>query len=50
MKCFNLIIIKKLRVRKNDIVITKLSKNNSYKSSNEYYNLESIFKKFILWI
>ena len=38
----------KFRVRKNDIMITKVSKNNSYKSNNEYYNLESIFEKFIL--
>ena len=36
----------KLRVRKNDIMIAKLSKNNSNKSINEYYNLESIFEKF----
>ena len=39
---------KKSRVRKNDIMITKFSKNNSNKSNNEYYNLESIFEKFIL--
>ena len=38
----------KLRVQKNDIMITKLSKNNSNKTNNEYYNLESIFEKFIL--
>ena len=38
------------RVRKNDIMITKISKNNPNKSNNEYYNLESIFEKFILWI
>ena len=38
----------KLRVRKNHIMTTKLSKNNSNKSINEYYNLESIFEKFIL--
>ena len=38
------------RVQKNDIMITKVSKNNSNKSNNEYYNLESIFKKSILWI
>ena len=37
-----------LRVRKNVIMITKLSKNNSNKSNNEYYNLDSIFEKFIL--
>ena len=37
----------KLRVWKTDIMIIKLSKNNSNKSSNEYYNLESIFKKCI---
>ena len=36
----------KLRVRKNDIMIAKLSKNNSNKSNNEYYNLECIFEKF----
>ena len=29
------------RVRKNNITITKVSKNNSNKSNNEYYNLES---------
>ena len=40
----------KLRVRKNSIMIIKLSKNNSNKSNNEYYNLKSIFEKFILWI
>ena len=33
------------RVRKNYIMITKVSKNNSNKSNNEYYNLESIFEK-----
>ena len=38
------------RVRKIYIMITKLSKNHSEKSNNEYYNLESIFEKFILWI
>ena len=38
----------KLRVPKNDIMITKFPKNSSNKSSNEYYNLESIFEKFIL--
>ena len=27
------------RVRKNDIMITKISKNNSNKSNNEYYNI-----------
>ena len=36
------------RVRKSDIMITKVSKNNSNKSNNEYYNLESIFEKSIL--
>ena len=36
------------RLRKNDIMITKVSKNNSNKSNNEYYNLESIFEIFIL--
>ena len=36
------------KVRKNDIMITKVSKNNSNKSNNEYYNTESIFEKFIL--
>ena len=40
----------KLRVGKNNIMITKLSKNNSNKSNNEYYKLESMFEKFILWI
>ena len=40
----------KLKVGKNDIMITKFSKNNFNKSNNEYYNLESGFKKFILWI
>ena len=29
-------------------MITKFSKNNSNKQNNEYYNLESIFEKFIL--
>ena len=29
-------------------MITKLSKNNSNKSNNEYYNIERIFEKFIL--
>ena len=38
----------KLKVRKNDIMIIKLSKNNSNESNNKYYNLESIFEKFIL--
>ena len=37
-----------LRARKNDIMITKFSKNNSNKSNNEYYNLEIILEKFIL--
>ena len=41
-------LFEKLRVRKNDNMITKLSKNNSDKSNNEYYNLKSIFEKFIL--
>ena len=36
------------RIRKDDIMITKVSKNNSNKLNNEYYNLESIFEKFIL--
>ena len=36
------------RVRKNDNMITKISKNNSNKSNNLYYNLESIFEKFTL--
>ena len=35
----------KLRVRRNDIMITNLSKNNS---NNEYYKLARIFEKFIL--
>ena len=30
---------------KHDIMITKLFKNNSHRSNNEYYNLESIFEK-----
>ena len=38
----------KLKVRKYDIMINKLSKNNSNEPNNEYYNLESIFEKFIL--
>ena len=38
----------KQKVRKNNIMITKFSKSNSNKSNNEYYNLESIFEKFIL--
>ena len=38
----------KLRVRKNDIINTKVYKNNSNKTNNKYYNLESIFEKFIL--
>ena len=29
-------------------MIAKLSQNNFNKSDSEYYNLESIFKKFIL--
>ena len=37
-------------VRKNDIMITEISKNNSNKLNNEYYNLESIFEKFILLV
>ena len=37
-----------VRIQKNDIMITKLSKNNSNKLNNEYCNLESIFEKFIL--
>ena len=40
--------VENFRVRKNDIMITKVSKNNSNKSNNEYYNLGSIFEKFIL--
>ena len=40
----------KYRVLKNDIMITKFSKNKFNKSNNEYYNLETIFEKFILWI
>ena len=36
------------RVRKNDIMITKVPKNNPNKSNNKYYNLESTFEKFIL--
>ena len=38
----------KLRRRKNDIMITKFSKNNSNNSNNAYYNLEGILEKFIL--
>ena len=30
------------RVRKNDIIINKVSKNNSNNSNNGYYNLESV--------
>ena len=37
----------KLKVRRNYIMIIKLFKNNSNKSNNEYYNLESIIEKFI---
>ena len=29
-------------------MITKVPKTNSDKSNNEYYNLESVFEKFIL--
>ena len=29
-------------------MITKFSKNKFNKSNNEYYNLETIFEKFIL--
>ena len=29
-------------------MITKFSENKSNKSNNEYYNLETIFEKFIL--
>ena len=29
-------------------MITKVSKNNYNESNNGYYNLENIFKKFIL--
>ena len=36
------------RVQENDIMITEVSKNNSNELNNEYYNLESIFEKFIL--
>ena len=39
----------KLRVWKNDIIITKLSKNNSNETNNEYYNLES-FEKLIFYL
>ena len=31
--------IRKVKSTKNDIVITKLSKNNSNKPDNEYYNI-----------
>ena len=34
----------KLRVKKGNIMISKLSQNNSNKSENEYYNLGSIFE------
>ena len=34
---------KKLRARKNGIMIIKLSKNNLNKLNNDYYNMESIF-------
>ena len=40
----------KLKVWKNDIMITNFSKNNSNKSNNEYYNLENMFEKFIFRI
>ena len=36
------------KVRKNDIRITKVPKNNHNKSKNEYYNMENIFEKSIL--
>ena len=36
------------KVRKNDVMITKVSKNNYNKSNNEYYNLESILGKFLI--
>ena len=39
---------RKIKVRKTDIMITKVSKNNSNKLNNGYNNLESIFEKFIL--
>ena len=39
---------KNFRARKNDIMITKVSKNNFNKLNNQYYNLESICEKFIL--
>ena len=35
------------RVRKNAITVTKLSKNNYHKLNNKYYNLDSVFEKFI---
>ena len=49
---FNIVLNKKyyqspfknFRVQKNDIMITKVSKNNSNESNNEYYNLESILR------
>ena len=40
----------KFRIRKKDVMITKDSKINSNKLNNEYYNVESIFEKFILRI
>ena len=42
--------VEKLIVWKNNIIITKLFENNFNKLNNEYYNLKSIFEKFILWI
>ena len=35
-------LFENFRVRKNDIITTKVSKNNSNKSNNEYYNLSYI--------
>ena len=43
-------LFKNLRVRKNDIMITKLSDNNFNVLNNEYHKIGSIFKKSILWI
>ena len=42
------LLSKSLEHEKNDIMITKVSKNNSNKSNNEHYNLEGIFEKSIL--
>ena len=41
-------LFEKLKVRENDIMITKLSKNNLNNINNEYHILESMFEKFTL--